>query len=59
VNAISTKATASSNFESPDPGAGLGMRFRLNKHSRANLCVDYGMGVHGSHSWSLAMNEAF
>ena len=59
ANAISTKETASSNFESPDPAAGVGLRIRLNKHSRANLCIDYGQGQNGSHSWNLAMNEAF
>jgi len=59
VNALSTRETASSNFESPDPAAGLGLRFRLNKHSRANLCVDHGWGLSGSHSWDLSMNESF
>ena len=59
ANAISTKETTSSNFENPDPGAGLGLRFRLNKHSRANLCIDHGWGLSGSHSWELSMNETF
>jgi hypothetical protein len=59
VNAISTKETASSNFENPDAAGGLGFRFRLNKHSRANLCVDHGWGLNGSQSWELSMNEAF
>jgi hypothetical protein len=59
VNAISTKETTTSQFENPDVGAGVGLRIRLNKHSRANLCIDYGQGVHGSHSWLLAMNEVF
>ena len=59
ANAISTRETPSSNFENPDPGAGLGLRFRLNKHSRANLCVDHGWGLNGSHSWDLSMNESF
>jgi outer membrane protein assembly factor BamA len=61
ANAISTRETTTSNFESPDVAGGLGLRFRLNKHSRANLCVDYGQGFNhsSSHSWELAMNETF
>jgi len=59
VNGLSTRETASSKFESPDPGAGLGLRIRLNKHSRANLCIDHGWGLGGSQSWQLSMNEAF
>ncbi len=59
VNAISTRATVSSDFESPDVGYGLGVRFRLNKHSRANLCVDHGWGLDGSQSTQMSMNEAF
>jgi len=60
VNGLSTRETASSKFESPDPAAGLGLRIRLNKHSRANLCIDYGSNFDGSsHSWQLAMNETF
>jgi hypothetical protein len=59
VNAISTKETASSNFENPDAGGGIGLRIRLNKHSRANLCIDHGWGLNGSQSWQLAMNEVF
>jgi hypothetical protein len=60
ANALSTKTTTTSQFESPDIGAGLGLRFRLNKHSRANLCVDYGRGLNNSsHSWELSMNETF
>jgi hypothetical protein len=59
VNGLSTRETASSKFESPDPGAGLGLRIRLNKHSRANLCIDHGWGLGGSQSWQLSMNETF
>jgi hypothetical protein len=59
VNGISTKETASGNFENPDAAGGLGLRIRLNKHSRANLCVDHGWGLNGSQSWQLSMNEVF
>ena len=37
------------------PAAGGGLRLLLNKHSRTNLCVDYGWGAHGS----LGIQEAF
>jgi outer membrane protein assembly factor BamA len=46
-------------FQSFAPGAGGGLRFLLNKKSRTNLCVDYGVGIQGSHGLYLAIQEAF
>ena len=46
-------------FESYAPGAGGGLRVLLNKKSRTNLCVDYGVGKQGSHGLYLAIQEAF
>jgi hypothetical protein len=46
-------------FNTFAPGAGLGLRFLLNKKSRTNLCADYGWGRDGSHGLYLAIQEAF
>jgi hypothetical protein len=40
-------------------GAGLGLRALLNKHSRTNLCADYGWGQQGSRGFYLAIQETF
>ena len=41
------------------PGAGLGVRIRLNKFSGANLCVDYGFGTDGSRGIFVNLGEVF
>ena len=46
-------------FNSFAPGAGLGLRVLLNKHSKTNLCVDYGWGKQGSRGLYLSIQEAF
>ena len=46
-------------FESYAPGVGGGVRVLLNKKSRTNLCVDYGVGKQGSRGLYLAIQEAF
>ena len=46
-------------FQSFAPGAGGGLRVLLNKRSRTNLCVDYGVGKQGSRGLYLAIQEAF
>jgi hypothetical protein len=40
-------------------GGGLGLRLLINKHSRTNLCLDFGLGKQGSHGVYLAIQEAF
>jgi outer membrane protein assembly factor BamA len=46
-------------FQSFAQGAGGGLRVLLNKRSRTNLCVDYGVGKQGSRGLYLAIQEAF
>ena len=46
-------------FESYAPGTGGGLRVLLNKKSRTNLCVDYGVGKQGSRGLYLSIQEAF
>ncbi|MDE3143755.1 MAG: hypothetical protein KGL19_06355, partial [Bacteroidota bacterium] len=40
-------------------GYGLGLRMKLNKHSGANLCVDYGFGKNGSQGFFVNLGEVF
>ncbi len=46
-------------FDTFAPGAGAGLRVLLNKKSRTNLCLDYGVGKQGSRGLYLAIQEAF
>ena len=40
-------------------GKGLGLRIKINKNSRSNLCVDYGIGQGNSHGFSFNLGEVF
>ncbi len=41
------------------PGAGAGLRVKLNKFSNTNLCIDYGFGMNGSRGVFLNLGEVF
>jgi hypothetical protein len=41
------------------PGYGAGLRIKLNKNSKTNLCVDYGIGNQGSKGIFLNLGEVF
>ena len=41
------------------PAAGAGIRLRMNKLSRTNLSIDYGMGIEGSHGLFFNLGEVF
>ena len=49
----------SQQFQVLSPGYGGGLRFKLNKHSGANLCVDYGFGKDGSRGFFVNLGEVF
>ena len=46
-------------WESPDAGWGLGLRIKLNKHSRSNITIDWGFGAQGTVGIFLGTGEAF
>ncbi len=46
-------------FGNPAPGAGLGLRIKLNKYSRTNISVDYGFGRQGSSGFFVNLGEVF
>ncbi len=40
-------------------GYGMGLRIKFNKHSNANVCIDYGIGQDGSKGFFVNMGEVF
>ena len=46
-------------FDPIQPGYGVGLRIKVNKYSRANLCIDYGWGTGGSHGVAVNLGEVF
>jgi outer membrane protein assembly factor BamA len=46
-------------FESIAPAGGLGLRVKLNKYSRTNIAIDYGVGRQGSRGFFVNLGEAF
>jgi outer membrane protein assembly factor BamA len=46
-------------FDPIQPGYGLGLRIKLNKFSRTNLCIDYGWGTGGSRGIAVNLGEVF
>jgi hypothetical protein len=49
----------SQQFQVLSPGYGGGIRLKLNKHSGANLCIDYGFGKDGSRGFFVNLGEVF
>ena len=46
-------------FEGIAPGGGLGLRIKLNKFSRTNISIDYGIGRQGSRGFFVNLGEVF
>ena len=59
ANAQSYTEQTSHNFEKVLPGCGFGIRFKLNKFSKTNADIDYGLGANGSHGLFFNIGEMF
>jgi hypothetical protein len=59
VNAQSFTEPTNHRFEAINPGWGAGLRIKLNKFSRTNICLDYGFGLHGSGGIFANLGEVF
>lgn len=59
ANAQSFTEPGTAQFEYVQPGYGVGLRISLNKFSRTNLCIDYGLGTHGSRGFFVNLGEVF
>jgi hypothetical protein len=59
VNAQSFSEPVTNRFEAINPGWGAGLRIKLNKFSKTNICLDYGFGLHGSGGLFANLGEVF
>ena len=59
VNAESVAEWPSYKFDEILPGYGAGIRIKVNKHSKANLAIDYGIGTQGSRGFFFNLGEVF
>jgi outer membrane protein assembly factor BamA len=59
ANAQSVTDWPSNKFTSIIPGGGFGLRIKLNKHSNANLAIDYAFGKEGSRGFFFNIGEVF
>ena len=46
-------------FGDLQPGGGVGLRIKFNKHTNSNSCLDYGFGTHDSRGFATNINEVF
>ncbi|HTB32829.1 MAG TPA: hypothetical protein VK808_12430 [Bacteroidia bacterium] len=58
-NAGSATQWPGNKFEYVDPGEGAGIRIKFNKYSDVNLCIDYAIGLDGSHGLFFNLGEVF
>jgi outer membrane protein assembly factor BamA len=59
VNFTTSSGNGQQLFDAVAPAAGLGLRIKLDKKSRANITIDYGRGVAGSSGIFFNLQEAF
>jgi hypothetical protein len=58
-NAESFTGFQNNRFEKIAPAAGTGLRFKINKHSDTNVCLDYAKGIDGSNGLFVNLGEVF
>jgi outer membrane protein assembly factor BamA len=58
-NAQSISEPVTNKFNYIAPGAGVGLRLKLNKFSNTNIAVDYGIGTQGSRGFWVNLGEVF
>jgi hypothetical protein len=59
ANAESVSEFQSNQFKKVAPAAGTGLRFKINKHSNTNACLDYAVGINHSNGFFLNLGEVF
>lgn len=59
ANAQSVNELKSEQFERIAPAVGAGLRVKMNKFSRTNLCIDYGFGLNGTGGLFFNLGEVF
>jgi hypothetical protein len=59
ANAQSFSEYPSNQYNDIWPGAGMGIRIKINKYSKANIAIDYGFGADGSRGLFVNVGEVF
>lgn len=59
ANAETFAEQKTNRYEVIAPACGVGLRLKLNKYSRTNIALDYGVGLHGSNGFSVNLGEVF
>jgi outer membrane protein assembly factor BamA len=59
VNAESFSAAPGTRLQAIQPGFGPGLRVKLNKISKTNIAIDYGIGREGSKGFFINIGELF
>jgi hypothetical protein len=59
ANSQSFSRNINQQFHLLTPAFGTGIRIKLNKITGTNLCIDYGVGVDGSHGVAVNLGEVF
>ena len=59
ANSESFSGATSNKLQAVQPGAGGGIRVKLNKKSNTNIAIDYGIGTQGSRGLFVNIGEVF
>lgn len=59
INAESFSAAPGTRLQQVQPGYGAGLRIKLNKVSKTNIAIDYGLGNQGSKGVFVTVGEIF
>jgi hypothetical protein len=59
LNAEKFSDELSTTYKSVLPGYGLGLRIKMNKFSKTNICIDYGFGNNSSQGFFVNLGEVF
>lgn len=59
ITSVASRMMQQELFDRWAPGVGVGLRLKVNKHSRTNLAFDIGFGERGNRGIYLAVQEAF
>ncbi len=59
ANAQSLSGAPGTRLQSIQPAFGPGLRIKLNKVTKTNICIDYGFGREGSQGVFVSVGELF
>ncbi len=59
ANMQSFSSDISYQYSNVFPGYGLGLRVKINKFSKTNICIDYGFGNNNSQGFFINLGEVF